>query len=181
MGPLIAALKIPKSVQAHLCRICIGLPNTIWLDPTEFHIILRFIGQVDGSLLLDIIEKLKEFRFQKFEISLEGITFHQSKRERGSVWVGVQINPTLDRLKKEIDDLLKPFTLQKAIRRLSPHIAIGYFDHLAAHRIESYMEANAPFITPSFIIEELMLLSWETTEKRNFYIEQERFPFQVKS
>ncbi|HET6224144.1 MAG TPA: 2'-5' RNA ligase family protein, partial [Dongiaceae bacterium] len=51
---LFVALSLPEDVRWQLSLLCSGLPNVRWVPPENFHITLRFIGEVDGGEMQDI-------------------------------------------------------------------------------------------------------------------------------
>jgi len=53
MPRLFTALEIPASVAENLARLRGGVPNARWIDVENYHITLRFIGDVDDTFARD--------------------------------------------------------------------------------------------------------------------------------
>ena len=51
---LFVALALPIDLVERLERMCSGLPGAVWVRPENFHITLRFIGEVDSIQAADI-------------------------------------------------------------------------------------------------------------------------------
>ena len=49
MPRLFTALEIPRNAAMSLSLLRGGLPGARWIDVENYHITLRFIGDVDGS------------------------------------------------------------------------------------------------------------------------------------
>ena len=54
MPRLFTGLEIPDDVGRELSGYRGGLPGARWIDPQNYHITLRFIGDVDHSLARDV-------------------------------------------------------------------------------------------------------------------------------
>jgi 2'-5' RNA ligase len=58
MPRLFVALTMPEEVADQLDRLCVGLPGIRWADPGQFHLTLRFIGEVENGTFYEIGEAL---------------------------------------------------------------------------------------------------------------------------
>ena len=54
MPRLFTGLEIPREVGTTLSLFRGGLPGARWIDPENYHITLRFIGDIDDRLANDI-------------------------------------------------------------------------------------------------------------------------------
>ena len=54
MPRLFTGLEIPREVGQTLSLLRGGLPGARWIDPENYHITLRFIGDIDDRLAHDI-------------------------------------------------------------------------------------------------------------------------------
>ena len=51
MPRLFTGLEIPAEIGQTLSSLRGGLPGARWIDPENYHVTLRFIGDIDGHLL----------------------------------------------------------------------------------------------------------------------------------
>jgi hypothetical protein len=58
MPRLFTGLEIPAEIGQELSGYRGGLPGARWIDPENYHITLRFIGDVDHSLARDVFSLL---------------------------------------------------------------------------------------------------------------------------
>ena len=56
MPRLFTALEIPRSAAMSLSLLRGGLPGARWIDVENYHITLRFIGDVDGRTADEIVD-----------------------------------------------------------------------------------------------------------------------------
>ena len=50
MPRLFTALEIPPEIGQSLAMLRGGLPGARWVEPENYHLTLRFIGDVDGAV-----------------------------------------------------------------------------------------------------------------------------------
>ena len=58
MPRLFTGLEIPPQVAQSLAMMRGGLPGARWIDPENYHLTLRFIGDIDDALARDIASLL---------------------------------------------------------------------------------------------------------------------------
>ena len=64
------ALDPPEEVKDALDRLCEGLPGIRWSDPSQFHLTLRFIGEVSQGIFYELGEALASVSHAPFELAL---------------------------------------------------------------------------------------------------------------
>ena len=62
MPRLFTALEVPRSVALGLSLLKGGLPGARWIDPENYHITLRFVGDIDDRRADDLAEAGREMR-----------------------------------------------------------------------------------------------------------------------
>jgi 2'-5' RNA ligase len=60
MPRLFAGLEIPHTIRSRLALKQAGMLGVRWIDPSDFHITLRFIGDVDTRTASNVIELLSD-------------------------------------------------------------------------------------------------------------------------
>lgn len=77
-------------------------PGARWIDVENYHITLRFIGDVDGRTADEVVDRLDRIDRPEFSLSLNGIGSFGSKKPH-SIWAGVSPAPELYALQGEIE------------------------------------------------------------------------------
>ena len=54
MPRLFTALEIPAAIGEQLALLRGGLPGARWVEPANYHVTLRFIGDVDGATVVKL-------------------------------------------------------------------------------------------------------------------------------
>src|SRR5262249_56211871 len=73
MPRLFTGLEIPSDVCQSLSMLRGGLPGARWIDPENYHVTLRFIGDVDDVVAHEIASMLGRVRRQAFELRTEDL------------------------------------------------------------------------------------------------------------
>ena len=58
MPRLFTALEIPPEVGQSLAMLRGGLPGARWIEPENYHLTLRFIGDIDDAMARDVASLL---------------------------------------------------------------------------------------------------------------------------
>ena len=74
MPRLFTGLEIPQEIGHSLSSLRGGLPGARWIDPENYHVTLRFIGDIDPYIANEIAHTLFNVRRKPFEVSLKGLS-----------------------------------------------------------------------------------------------------------
>lgn len=159
MPRLFVAIDPPPGIREQLGTLCCGLPGARWVEPEQLHLTLRFIGDVDGSVLIRVQEILAAVRVGAFSLRLEGIGFFPPRGSPRVVWVGIRKNEQLLHLHNRIESVLVRAGLAPEDRKFSPHITLARLKNTPASRIGAYLAQHGLFITEEFQVNEFLLYS----------------------
>ena len=73
MPRLFTALEIPAPIAFSLSLLRGGLPGARWIDPENYHITLRFIGDIDEPTADEVADALARVDRPRFDLSLDGL------------------------------------------------------------------------------------------------------------
>ena len=105
MPRLFTALEIPPHVAQSLAMMRGGLPGARWIDPENYHLTLRFIGDIDDALAHEIAGMLGRVRRMAFELRLDGLSSFGGRKPRAVVAAVTPIAPLME-LQAEHERLL---------------------------------------------------------------------------
>ena len=69
MPRLFTGLEIPAEIGQTLSNLRGGLPGARWIDPENYHVTLRFIGDIDGIAANEIASMLFRVNRKPFEVA----------------------------------------------------------------------------------------------------------------
>ena len=121
------AIEIPKEVRDYLFKIKDNFNRDLvkvnWTAKSRIHLTLKFLGEVHEKLLLRLIEKLKEIKFNDFELELENLEVFPNENHAKVLWVGVKNFNKVIELQQDIEEkLMDDFEKDK---EFSAHITLG--------------------------------------------------------
>ncbi|MGO4438047.1 RNA 2',3'-cyclic phosphodiesterase [Rhizobium sp. RAF56] len=175
MPRLFTALEIPRHAALSLSLLRGGLPGARWIDVENYHITLRFIGDVDGRTADEIVDRLDRIDRPEFQIRLDGIGSFGSKKPH-SVWAGVTTTPELFALQGEIERLCQRLGLPSDPRKFTPHVTLARLKSSRVDDVVHYLSGRGNFHTPTFTVSRFVLLSSRESVGGGPYLTEEVFP-----
>src|SRR6201982_3093671 len=117
MPRLFSAIEIPQSIAARLTLLRAGLTGARWIDPENYHLTLRFIGDIDGVAANEIASMLFRVNRKPFEVALQGLSSFGGKKPRAVVAQVVPSRPLIE-LQAELERLMQRIGLDPEGRKL---------------------------------------------------------------
>ena len=111
MPRLFTAIEIPAEVAQSLTFLRGGLPGARWIDPENYHITLRFIGDVDIRVAHDVASILDRVSRAAFELRLDGVSSFGGRKPR-AVFANVASSQALMDLQAEHERLMQRVGLE---------------------------------------------------------------------
>lgn len=157
---LFVALDLPWELRQRVAMLAgAGIPGARWVPPENYHLTLRFIGEMPGFRAEEIDQALAGLKARGFALTLAGVgTFHKGGRNV-SLWVGAERNPSLDLLQSKIETALQRCGLEPERRRFTPHITLARLDNAPEAKLAAFVQANNLFRAEPVPVEHFTLFS----------------------
>ncbi|THK38829.1 RNA 2',3'-cyclic phosphodiesterase [Ensifer sp. MPMI2T] len=175
MPRLFTALEIPRNAAMSLSLLRGGLPGARWIDVENYHITLRFIGDVDGRTADEIVERLDRIERPEFQLQLTGTGAFGSKKPH-SVWAGVSNEPEMFALQAEIERICQRLGLPPDPRKFTPHVTLARLRSSRVEDVVNYLSGRGNFLTSPFTVSRFVLLSSRDSVGGGPYLTEEVFP-----
>ena len=175
MPRLFTALEIPRDAAMSLSLLRGGLPGARWIDVENYHLTLRFIGDVEGHVADEIANALDRVRRPTFNLALSGVGQFGGKKPH-SVWAGVAASPDLFALQGEIERICQRLGLPADPRKFTPHVTLARLKNASPEAVASYLSARGNFSTASFRVGRFVLMSARDSVGGGPYIVEEAWP-----
>lgn len=121
------AIEIPSEIK----KILLEAQNQLDKDKAklkitkDFHLTLKFLGEVDETKIEEIKQKLSEIKFDSFETSLTDIGVFPNESYIRVVWIGLDDHKNnIINLQKEIDSKIELLGFKKDTR-FHPHVTLA--------------------------------------------------------
>lgn len=128
---LFIGLNLPKKQRRRIHRAARILHEeempVRWIDPDNFHLTLKFLGQVRPDRIPGVEEAMAKVADQttKFEVDFEGFGAFPTIRRPRVLWLGIDATPELRCLKQDLEWALGDCGFEPETRAFHPHVTLG--------------------------------------------------------
>ncbi len=175
---LFAALDIADDVADALARRQRGVPGASWRPPANFHVTLRFFGEINENLARDLDDELGQIRTPPFDIALKGAGWFGA-REPYSLWAGVEPNDTLTTLAGRCERAARRVGLPPEKRAYAPHVTLAYLRHTPPEAAARFAERNADLRVGPILVDRFHLMSSWLGKGPSRYRDEAEYPLTV--
>ncbi|GAA4124055.1 RNA 2',3'-cyclic phosphodiesterase [Aminobacter aganoensis] len=175
MPRLFTALEIPRDAALSLSLLRGGLSGARWIDVENYHLTLRFIGDVEGHVADEIVEALDRVDKPGFPLTLTGVGAFGQKKPH-AVWAGVTPSPELNALQAEIERICKRLGVPSDPRKFTPHVTLARLRNTSPLDVAHYLSARGNFATLPFRVGRFVLMSSRDSVGGGPYIVEEAWP-----
>ena len=158
MPRLFTGIEIPPGIATQLQMLQGGIPGARWIDPADYHITLRFIGDIDDATAADIDELLARIRLPAFSLRLAGLDFFGGARPH-SVHAKVEPAPELLTLQQAHERTCQQAGLKPETRRFTPHVTLARCRGAPLAAVRDYVSAHGLFAAGPFEVNRFVLYS----------------------
>lgn len=176
MPRLFTGLEIPADVGFALSLKRGGLHGARWIDPENYHLTLRFIGDVENSAADEIADGLDRFsQSLGFGVKLDRLDVFGGDKPR-ALFAGVESNPSLQRLQAAQERLLQRLGLAPEGRKYVPHVTLARLRGVSAPEIARFMAASGGFTPLQFDAGRFVLFSSRDSVGGGPYVVEATYP-----
>lgn len=180
MPRLFTALEIPRDAALSLSLLRGGLPGARWIDVENYHITLRFIGDVEGHVADEVANALDRVRRPEFMLNLSGVDAFGSKKPH-SIYAGVSPSPELNALQGEIERICQRLGIPADPRKFTPHVTLARLRNPRIEDVVHYLSSRGNFSTLPFKVGRFVLMSSRDLVGGGPYIVEEAWPLMAAS
>jgi 2'-5' RNA ligase len=175
MPRLFTALEIPRDAALSLSLLRGGLPGARWVDVENYHLTLRFFGDIEGHVADEIANALDRVHRPSFSLSLSGVGAFGSKKPH-SIYAGVSPSPELHALQGEIDRICHRLGMAPDQRKFTPHVTLARLRNPSPVDVARYLSARGNFSTAAFRVGRFVLMSSRDSVGGGPYVVEEAWP-----
>jgi RNA 2',3'-cyclic 3'-phosphodiesterase len=174
MPRLFTALEIPSEIGQSMAQVRGGLPGARWIDPENYHVTLRFIGDVDDALADEIADMLGQVARRKFSLRIDGLDSFGGNKPRAVV---AAVTPVADlvELQAEHERIMQRIGLQPE-RKYKPHVTLARLRDTSSRQVADFLSLRQPFRLPSFPVSRFVLYSSRDSVGGGPYVVEAGYP-----
>ena len=175
MPRLFTALEVPADLAFDLSMMRGGLNGARWIDAENYHITLRFIGDIDHAMARDVSSALEGVRKPACEVTLDGLTSFGGDKPRAIV-ARVQPNAGVVELQAEHERLMRRIGLPPEPRKFTPHVTLARLRSSAAMDVADYLGMRGLFRIRQFTARRFVLYSARDSVGGGPYVVEAAYP-----
>ncbi len=179
MPRLFTALEVPHTAAMSLSLLRGGLPGARWMDAENYHITLRFIGDVEGHIADEFANALDRIDRPAFNLELSGVGQFGGKKPH-SIWAGVTPKPELTQLQAEIERICQRLHLPADPRKFTPHVTLARLRNSQVGDVAHYLSSRGNFSTLPFKVGRFVLMSSRDSVGGGPYVIEESWPLDAR-
>jgi 2'-5' RNA ligase len=174
MPRLFTGLEIPEDIGHSLSSLRGGLPGARWIDPENYHVTLRFIGDIDGVAANEIASMLLRIKRRPFEVKLQGLSSFGGKKPRAVVASVAPCRPLME-LQAELEWLMQRVGLDPEGRKFTPHVTLARLRDASNRDVADYLSVRGYFPAQSFTVDRFVLFSSRASVGGGPYVVEDEY------
>ncbi|MBY6241118.1 RNA 2',3'-cyclic phosphodiesterase [Methylosinus sp. Sm6] len=180
MPRLFTALEIPARVAADLSMLRGGLAGARWIDAENYHITLRFIGDVDEAMAHDVAMTLAAVRRPPVTVQLDRLDSFGGVKPRAII-VKARADAALAELQAEHERLLRRLGAPPEPRKFLPHVTLARLRGAPSSAVAAYLGTRGYFPPLRFEAARFVLYSSRDSVGGGPYIVEADYPLRGKA
>jgi RNA 2',3'-cyclic 3'-phosphodiesterase len=138
---LFTGLELPPAIAAQLALLRGGISGARWIDADNYHITLRFIGDIDERTAGEVADVLGEIRRAAFPVAIEQLSWFGADKPRAII---ARIKPTapLIELQAEHERRLRRIGLEADTRKFTPHVTLARLRSASTLAVADYLSVR---------------------------------------
>jgi 2'-5' RNA ligase len=177
MVRLFTAIEIPSRIGESLALLRGGLPGARWIDSENYHLTLRFIGEIDDDIGREIAFMLGTVKRHPFDLRIDGLSSFGGRQPRALV-ASVPAVPALLDLQADHDRIVRRIGIE-ADRKYIPHVTLARLRGSSNRQVADYLSARLPFRSADFPVSRFVLYSSRASLGGGPYVVEAEYPLAV--
>ena len=173
---LFVGIALPPEQRLTLSTICRGVPGVRWVDPGNYHVTLRFLGEVDDGVAADIDAVLAGIDLPPFDLAVAGTGLFGPDDRPRTIWAGLDRSAPLGRLREKIEVALMRIGLPPEGRRYTPHVTLGNVQIGNPIELQRFVAEHNLLRLRGFRVEAFHLIRSYLTKSGSIYEDVAEYP-----
>ncbi|MCQ4161065.1 RNA 2',3'-cyclic phosphodiesterase [Roseomonas sp. GC11] len=176
MPRLFVALPLPERLRDQFAELAGGIPGARWVPPENYHLTLRFIGEIDGWQADEVDEALAGIRARPFPLTFSGLDIFEKAGRIHSLHVKAERGERLLHLQSKVETALQRAGLPPERRRFAPHVTLARTERAAPDKLISFVQAHNLFRPEPVTVEHFCLFSSRLGKEQAHYEAEVDYP-----
>ncbi|MES1991521.1 MAG: RNA 2',3'-cyclic phosphodiesterase [Pseudomonadota bacterium] len=173
---LFTALEIPDEIAERLTPLQRGIEHARWIESENFHITLRFIGDVPENIADDIDTELARIPFKPLTLTLEGVGAFGGA-EPHAIYASVRPDANLTILQGRHESAMRRVGMKPDSQNFTPHVTLARLPRrIDLGEVFSFVAEHNLLATPTFVVPRFILYSAKEKTGGGPYVKERAYP-----
>ncbi len=175
MPRLFTALEIPDHVGEALASFRGGLFGARWTEPDDYHITLRFIGDVNVRTADEVAAALDQVRRARTPGAFDSLDWFGGDKPRAII-AKVKPAPELVDLAADHERRMRRLGLPPETRNFTPHVTLARLRGVGPAAVAEYLASRGRLDAPGFTAASFALMSSKDGVGGGPYVNEAEYP-----
>jgi RNA 2',3'-cyclic 3'-phosphodiesterase len=175
MPRLFTGLEIPSDLAMDLSLLRGGLFGARWIDAENYHLTLRFIGDIDDSTASEVYSTLERIRRPPFVVTIEGLSSFGGAKPTAIIAKARPERPLVE-LQAEQERLIRRIGIAPEPRKFTPHVTLARLRTASCIAVADYLSARGHFFSRRFEAKRFVLFSSRESTGGGPYVVEAAYP-----
>ena len=175
MPRLFTGLELPRTLATELSLMRGGLSGARWIDVENYHLTLRFIGDIDERTAHDVDAVLSGIRRSAFTVTLDRLDAFGGSKPRAIV-AAARTSAPLTELQAEQERLIRRLGLPPESRKFAPHVTLARLRQATPIAVANYLSVRGWLSGLAFEVDHFTLFSARDSVGGGPYVAEAVYP-----
>lgn len=175
MPRLFTGIEIPESLATELSMMRGGIHGARWVEAENYHMTLRFIGDIDDSTACDVDFTLRQIRRPSFTVTLDELGTFGGARPRAIVAKATPATQLVE-LQAHHERLMRRIGIAPEPRKFTPHVTLARLRAATPSAVAEYLSARGHFPMRHFEVTRFVLFSSRASTGGGPYVVEATYP-----
>ncbi|MGD9738510.1 MAG: RNA 2',3'-cyclic phosphodiesterase [Bauldia sp.] len=180
MPRLFTGIEIPDDLRRRLSFLRGGLPGARWIDAENYHLTLRFVGDIDLRTANEIAEALDRVHRPAFPLIIDGLGSFGGRKPHAII-ANVRPSRELAELQAEHERLMQRLGLAPETRKFTPHITLARLRGTSVREAADYLALRGGFADGPYFVSRFVLFSARDAVGGGPYVVEESYPLVARA
>ena len=175
MPRLFTGFEVPPDIANTLSSLRGGLVGARWIDVENYHVTLRFMGDIDDHLARDVDAMLADVRRGPITLTLDGLSAFGGDKPRALV-ARIKPDQALMDFQAEQERIVRRAGLPPEKRKFTPHVTLARLRDTTPWHVADFLAAQGRVPARSFTADRFVLFSSRASGGGGPYVVEAAYP-----
>ena len=175
MPRLFTGFSLPADLATELSLMRGGFSGARWIEAENYHLTLRFIGDIDYATARDVYSVLEGIQRPPVSVTLDGLNAFGGDKPRAIIATAKPTQALLE-LQAEQERLLRRVGVAAETRKFIPHVTLARLRQVSSRTVADYLAARGWLASRTFEVDRFVLFSARDSVGGGPYVAEAVYP-----